>query len=137
MRVYTRRTGRGKRINSQPQPQSFVQKVADSIGLLNSPNKGSFPHGNVVKSDSQDSFEQPSLLSLTACSDEDNSLKKYPREDERTSCNNPVGSWVGVGLGGDGLVIDDVPPARNIPSKSSSAAEGGADVQVSLGLILI
>jgi hypothetical protein len=120
MRVYTRRTGRGKRINGQQQPQSFVQKIADSIGL-NTP-KGSFPH--VIKSDSHDSFEQPSLLSLTACSDEDNSLRHQrivsPVSHEYTP-NNRVGSWVGVGLDG-GLVIDDIPPTKNVQVSLKIAA---------------
>jgi hypothetical protein len=129
MRVYTRRTGKPKRVSHQPpQTHSLVQRIADSIGLGNSGNlnvtsAGSFAH--VVKSDSRDSFEQPSLLSRTACSEEDASLKHQrvgstpiphviPYEDEeRTSDDKQVGSWVGVGFDAGGLIIDDASPIKS------------------------
>lgn len=126
MRVYTRRAARGKRSTIHDHSgcdhtQSFVQRIADSIGLgntgrVNAAGAGSFQH--VTKLASPASFDQASLLSLTACSDEEISLqlcrvdgklpvpRVIPCDDtpytlEKTvRCNN----WVGVGLNSDEII---------------------------------
>ena len=132
MRVYTRRTGGGKRVH-QPQSQSFAQRLAGSIGIgnhgnLNTTAPGSFQH--VVKVDSYDSFDQPSLLALTACSEEDESLKSksnrantvphvIPYENTEYTPPSTLGreSWVGIGLDGDEFVIS--PIITKIPIQDS------------------
>jgi hypothetical protein len=126
MRVYTRRAAWGKRSTSHEHSgcdhtQSFVQRIADSIGLgisgrVNAEVAGSFRH--VTKLDSPASFDQASLLSLTACSDEETSLQHrrvdaklpvprvIPFDDtpytleKNVRCNN----WVGVGPDSDGII---------------------------------
>ena len=147
MRVYTRRSGKAK-CAMQP-PPSLVQRIVSNIGLGSSSaltSVASKPTDHVVRFDSSNSFEQSSLLSQTACSDDDTAtiLKHQggspkliphtiPSEDlgRLTSDQN---SEKGVGLNNDGMVIDVSPSGsfvkRNIHAIDSATGKEANKLKV-------